>query len=393
MIAERIEVVYREERSQILASLIRWARNIDDAEEVLQEAFATAATKWPEEGLPQRPGAWIMQTARNRLIDRKRVESRRRELLQQLIVDTHTEDDLPDDILRLFFTCCHPVLAPEAQIALTLRTLGGLTTPEISRAFLVPEATMAQRIVRAKSKILAAGVPYRIPPDEELSERLDSVLRVIYLIFNEGYSLLRHDLSNEAIRLARKLTEWLPRRAEAEGLLALLLLTHARRDARRNAAGELVPLDEQDRGQWHANEISEGIALVELALKRRDLGPYQLQAAIAAVHAEGTDWPQIALLYEQLMRFDDGPVVRLNHAVAIAYSDGWQRGLELLERIADLGDYFPYQAARAQMLKRVGRLTEADAAFNRAISLTADRAEQEYLSRVQAAIHTESANR
>ncbi len=392
MIAERIEAVYREERSQILASLIRWARNIDDAEEVLHEAFATAAAKWPEEGLPQRPGAWIMQTAKHRLIDRKRVESRRRELLSQLIVDTQSEEELPDDILRLFFTCCHPVLAPESQIALTLRTLGGLTTPEISRAFLVPEATMAQRIVRAKSKILAAGVPYRIPPDAELPERLDSVLRVIYLIFNEGYSLLRHDLSNEAIRLARKLTEWLPRRAEAEGLLALLLLTHSRRDARRTAAGDLVPLDEQNRALWHADEIAEGIALVELALKRKQLGPYQLQAAIAAVHAEGTDWPQIALLYEQLMRFDDGPVVRLNHAVAIAYTDGWQRGIELLDAITGLEDYFPYQAARAQMLKRVGRLTEANLAFDRAIRLTSNQAEQEYLSRVQAAIRTESAD-
>ncbi len=392
MIAERIEAVYREERSQILASLIRWARNIDDAEEVLHEAFATAAAKWPEEGLPQRPGAWIMQTAKHRLIDRKRVESRRRELLSQLIVDTQSEEELPDDILRLFFTCCHPVLAPESQIALTLRTLGGLTTPEISRAFLVPEATMAQRIVRAKSKILAAGVPYRIPPDAELPERLDSVLRVIYLIFNEGYSLLRHDLSNEAIRLARKLTEWLPRRAEAEGLLALLLLTHSRRDARRTAAGDLVPLDEQNRALWHAGEIAEGIALVELALKRKQLGPYQLQAAIAAVHAEGTDWPQIALLYEQLMRFDDGPVVRLNHAVAIAYTDGWQRGIELLDALAGLEDYFPYQAARAQMLKRVGRLAEANVAFDRAIRLTSNQAEQEYLSRVQAAIRTESAD-
>lgn len=385
MVAAAIENVYRQERSRILATLIRWARNLDDAEEVLQDAFTTATRRWPSEGIPDQPAAWILQAAKHRLIDRRRVESRRRELLAQLIVDTQTPDELSDDILRLFFTCCHPVLAPEAQIALTLRTIGGLSTPEIARAFLVPEPTMAQRIVRAKAKIQAAGVPYRIPDDKELPERLDSVLRVIYLIFNEGYSLYRHELSREAIHVAGQLTSWLPNQAEVEGLLALMILTHSRRDARLDKFGNLITLDEQDRSLWHKSEIEQGVALVERALKRKALGPYQIQAAIAAVHAEGTDWPQIAQLYEELLRFDEGSVVRLNHAIAVAYAKNWQRGLELLESIRDLDQYHPWHAARAQMLRKVGRLAEARAAFDRAIRLTTNRAEREYLSRVQAA--------
>jgi RNA polymerase sigma-70 factor (ECF subfamily) len=385
-VPDLLETVYRDERSRILATLIRWSRNIDDAEEVLHDAFATAASRWPTDGTPDNPAAWLLHTARNRLIDRRRLESRRREILSQLIVDTQDSAELPDDILRLIFTCCHPVLSPEAQIALTLRTLGGLATPEIARAFLVPEPTMAQRIVRAKAKILQAGVPYRVPDPAEFPQRLDSVLRVIYLIFNEGYSLLRHNLANEAIRLARQLNTWLPRQSEVEGLLALMLLTHARRDARSGPNGELIPLDEQDRALWHQTEIAEGLHLVELALKRKLLGPYQLQAAIAAVHSEGTDWPQIACLYEELLRFDSGNVVRLNHAIAIGFAESWHKALTLLEAIEGLNDYQPWHAARAQALKRVGRFAEARAAFDRAIRLTTTRAEREYLSRIQASI-------
>lgn len=389
MVSAAIEQVYREERSRILATLIRWARNLDDAEEVLQDAFAVASTHWAANGLPDRPGAWILQTARNRLLDRRRVESRRRELLSQLIVDTQSTEELPDDILRLIFTCCHPVLSPEAQIALTLRTLGGLATPEIARAFLVPETTMAQRIVRAKSKILDAGVPYRIPDEAEFPERLESVLKVVYLIFNEGYSLMRHELSVEAIRLATLLESWLPGQAEVEGLRALMILTHARRDARQDEKGAFVTLDEQDRSLWHSAEIAVGLELVERALRRRQLGPYQLQAAIAAVHSEGVDWPQVALLYKELLRFDSTAVVRLNHAIAVAYAHGWQCGLELMEGIAGLESYAPWHASRAQMLKRLGRNAEARAAFERAIRLTENRAQREYLSRVQAAISAE----
>ena len=389
MVARVIESVYREERSRILATLIRWSRSIDDAEEVLHDAFAAASVKWPGEGIPAKPGAWILETARNRLIDRRRVEVRRRELLAQhhptaLVVDRSEPEVLANDILRLFFTCCHPVMSPEAQIALTLRTVGGLATPEIARAFLVPEATMAQRIVRAKAKILDAGVPYRLPCAEDLTERVERVLKVIYLIFNEGYSQMRQDLSFEAIRLGRLLNEWLPGEAEVEGALALMILTHARRDARMDDAGRLVMLDEQDRGRWHSDEIAEGVGLVERALRRKSLGPYQLQAAIAAVHCEGTDWLQVARLYEELLRFDSGPVVRLNHAVAMGYSCSWEVGLRLVDAIEDLGEYQPWHAARAQMLLRAGKAAEARVAFETAIELSRNSAEREYLIRVQA---------
>jgi RNA polymerase sigma-70 factor, ECF subfamily len=385
-VPDLLETVYRDERSRILATLIRWSRNIDDAEEVLHDAFATAAARWGTDGTPDNPAAWLLHTAKNRLIDRRRLESRRREILSQLIVDSSDTQQLPDDILRLIFTCCHPVLSAEAQIALTLRTLGGLATPEIARAFLLPEPTIAQRIVRAKSKILQAGVPYRIPEAKELPTRLDSVLRVIYLIFNQGYSDYRSNLANEAIRLATQLNSWLPAQAEVEGLLALLLLTHARRDARLDPQGNLIVLDEQDRNLWHTTEIQQGLALVEQALKRKQLGPYQLQAAIAAVHAEGTDWPQIACLYEELLRFDSGSVVRLNHAIAIGYAESWHKALALLESIEGLNDYQPWHAARAQALRRLSRLADARAAFDRAIRLTTTRAEREYLSRIQASI-------
>ncbi len=402
MTASIIESVYREERGRILASLIRWSRSLDDAEEVLQDAFATATDRWAREGVPQNPGAWILTAARHRLMDRRRIEIRRRELLSQhhpieLIVDNHDPEELPDDILRLFFTCCHPVLSPEAQIALTLRTLGGLSTPEIARAFLLPESNIAQRIVRAKAKILAAGVPYRLPLREDLPLRIDSVLGAIYLIFNEGYSassgdsLIRVGLCQEAIRLAALLNTWLPTQAELEGLLALMILTHARRDARTNAQGELITLDEQQRSQWHSGEITSGLALVEQALVRRTLGPYQLQAAIAAVHAEAatanaTDWLQIASLYCELLRFDSSGVVRLNHAIAVGYANGWELGLELLEAIPDLTQYHPWHAVHAQMLKRVGRAAQARIAFEQAMRLCANRAECEYLSRQLASL-------
>lgn len=403
MPASIIETVYREERGRILATLIRWSRSLDDAEEVLHDAFAVAADRWPREGIPQNPGAWLLTTAKHRLMDRRRIEVRRRELLAQhhpteLIVDTINPEELPDDILRLFFTCCHPVLSPEAQIALTLRTLGGLATTEIARAFLLPESTIAQRIVRAKAKILDAGVPYRLPLREDLSLRLDSVLSVIYLIFNEGYaassgdSLIRLNLCNEAIRLAALLNTWLPAQAELEGLLALMTLIHARRDTRITSQGELITLDRQQRSHWHAAEIADGLALVEQALERKSLGPYQLQAAIAAVHseaasAEATDWPQIAGLYCQLLRFDSGSVVRLNHAVAVGYANGWEHGLKLLADIPDLTQYHPWHAVHAQMLKRVGLTKEASAAFEQAIRLCSNRAEREYLSRQLASLY------
>lgn len=367
----------------MLATLIRWARRFDDAEEVLQEAFAEAASRWNQEGVPPKPAAWVMLVAKNRLIDRRRVEKRRRELSGQLVIDQDSGDELPEDVLRLFFTCCHPVLSEEAQIALTLRTLGGLTTGEIARAFLVGEATMAQRLVRAKAKIHEAGVPYRLPENGELPERLNSVLHVVYLIFNEGYSNYRDDLAAEAIRLGRLIEAWLPGRAEVEGLLALMILHHARRAARRNSAGELVPLDEQDRTLWRELEVKEGVKWVEQALGRRILGPYQLQAAIAAVHAEGEDWKQVALLYGELLRFDGGPVVRLNHAVAVAYGFGMEEGLRLVDSIEGLENYYPWHAARAQMMSRLGRKAEARVAFERAIRLAGNRAEREYLARQQ----------
>ncbi len=383
---EAITTVYREERGRLLATLIRLARNLDDAEEVLQEAFARAARLWPDQGIPARPAGWILEVARNLLLDQRRGEKRRRELLRELIVDRTDDTELADDVLRLIFTCCHPVLSLEAQIALTLRTVGGLTTPEIARAFLLPEATLAQRIVRAKAKIRDAGVPYRIPTAADFPERLTGVLLTLYLIFNEGYSQHRHDLAAEALRLGRLLLEWLPGQAEVEGLVALMTLHHARRTARLNAQGDLIPLDEQDRSLWQAAEIATGRQLVEQALRRRQLGPYQLQAAIAAAHTEGPDWPQVALLYNELLRFDASPIVRLNHAVAVGLAGDVSTALSLLNDLHGLDAYAPWHAARAQMLKRAGEPAAARAAFGAAIRLSHNRAEREYLSRQQAAI-------
>jgi RNA polymerase sigma-70 factor (ECF subfamily) len=347
----------------------------------VQEAFVTALERWPREGLPDNPGAWITTTARNKAIDRVRREARlreKRELLRELEdLGGDEEEDLsalPDDRLRLFFTCCHPALAPEARVALTLRTLGGLSTPEIARAFLVGETAMQQRLVRAKRKIQAANIPYEVPPDERLPERLPSVLAALYLVFNEGYlatsdaALVRRELCAEAIRLGRLLATLMPDEPEALGLLALMLLHDSRREARTGAAGELVLLEDQDRATWDRAEIREGLGLVERALRHRTAGPYVLQAAIAAEHARAseaadTDWRAIATLYGALAGISPSPVVRLNRAVAVAMADGPERGLELVQELgAELEGYHLFHSARADLLRRMGRWEEAAAA-------------------------------
>lgn len=391
-----IEAAFLAERGKLLASLIRLARNFDDAEDVLSEALLEAQAHWGRE-LPAHPGAWLLTVAKRKLLDRRRQDKRRRELLAQhppaaLLTDAPTDDALPDDILRLIFTCCHPVLSPEARIALTLRTLGGLSTPEIARAFLVEEPTMAQRLVRAKRKIALAGIRYAVPAAEDLPERLSSVLQVLYLIFNEAYSategprLLRTDLAQEAIRLSTLMRTCFPHEPEVDGLHALLLLTHARRDARLDPQGHLVTLDQQNRALWHRDEIAAALAILEPALRRKQLGPYQLHAAIMAVHAEAptaaqTDWPQILLLYDELRRFDHSPTVTLNMAVALAHAQSWAHAEPLLASIQGLDDYYPFHAARAHCARALGRLPEARAAFQRALQLTRNAVERDYLSR------------
>jgi RNA polymerase sigma-70 factor (ECF subfamily) len=412
-IQDAVDAAFRDEWGRVIATLIRRTGDWDLAEECAQEAFAEALLRWPVDGVPQRPGAWLTTVAGNRAIDRLRRAARGTELLEQAgreappqsVTDEEAmpelfaeTDEIEDDRLRLIFTCCHPALPLEGRVALTLRTLAGLSTAEIARAFLVPEATMGKRLTRTKAKITAAGIPYRVPPAHLLPERTAGVLAVLYLMFNEGHSatsgteLLRASLCDEAIRLARALRELMPDEPETTGALALMLLHHSRRNARVGADGELITLEEQDRDRWDTVEIVEGLRLLESALRRQEVGPYQLQAAIAACHARvgsvaDTNWQQIADLYALLEQQLPSPVVRLNRAVAVAMADDIDAGLAIVDELsadARLEGYYLLEATRADLLRRRGDLAAAAEAYERALQLAPSELERRYLlSRLQ----------
>ena len=402
-VRETVDAVYRSDSRRVLATLIRLLGDFDLAEEALHDAFAAAVERWPRHGVPAKPRAWLVSAGRFKAIDamrrRARFDASQAELVERLDAPSSDpagweDEGVEDDRLRLIFTCCHPALPPDAQVALTLREVCGLTTEEIAHAFLTAPPTVAQRIVRAKTKIRDARIPYQVPSRAELPDRLDTVLHVVYLVFNEGYSassgasLTRHDLSGEAIRLGRLLIELLPE-PEAVGLLALMLLHESRRAARTSPAGELVLLGDQDRSRWNRDQIAEGAALVERALSSRRFGPFTLQAAIAAVHAEApraaaTDWAQIVGLYDVLVRADPSPVVELNRAAAVAMRDGPSAGLGLIDAIlarGDLGDYHLAHSARADLCRRLGRTAEARASYERALGLTRQAPERRFLER------------
>jgi RNA polymerase sigma-70 factor, ECF subfamily len=403
MTVDPIEHTYRTESRRVLATLIRLLGDFDLAEEAVQEAFAAALERWPLDGLPKNPRAWLVSTGRFKAIDalrrRARFDASLEPLARQLGDGTTPpleidDESVEDDRLRLIFTCCHPALPPDAQVALTLREVCGLTTEEIARAFLSPAPTLAQRIVRAKAKIKAARIPYQVPARADLPERLASVLHVVYLVFNEGYSassgssLTRHDLSAEAIRLGRLLVELLPE-PEAMGLLALMLLHESRREARTSADGELLLLDAQDRTRWNRQLIAEGVALIERAMRSRQFGPYTLQAAIAALHAEAptpeaTDWAEIVGLYDVLLRADPSPVIELNRAAAVAMRDGPAAGLALIDRILARGELQEYQlahSARAELCRRLHRIDEALESYQRALELTRQEPQRRFIQR------------
>jgi RNA polymerase sigma-70 factor (ECF subfamily) len=397
-VAAQIETTFRQEHGRVLAALISQFGDFTLAEDALQDALVVALERWEIDGVPRNPGAWLMTVAKRRAIDRLRrsvTMERNAPLLASLAAQDEPEmdDSIPDDRLKLMFTCCHPALALEAQVALTLHTLGGLSTPQVARAFLVPVPTMAQRLARARDKIRNAGIPYRVPPADLLPERLDALLAVIYLIFNEGYvatsgdALVRRELCGEAIRLCRLLVALLPQSAEALGLLALMLLHDSRRGARLDAAGDIVLLEAQDRLRWDQAQIREGIALLDQALALNDPGPYQVQAAISALHvtapaAEATDWSQIAALYDALAVMTPSMVIEVNRAVAVAMAYGAQAGLQLMQRLEGQGGvdgYYPYHAARADLLRRMGQRDAAAEAYRRALTLCGNRAERLYL--------------